>query len=199
MRYYSQLDFRSGFWQIPLDDESKELTAFRTEDGLFHFKRMPFGLTNAPSSFQKMMNILLSGLKGLNLQVFIDDICVATKTWEEHVPSLEKLFRLIINANLKLNPNKCLFGTDELTFLGHLISDKGIQQDPDKIRALDKLPTPRDASEVKRVLGLLSYYRKLVHRFAMIAEPLIRLTRKGVKFEWQEEHDKAFRELISSL
>lgn len=82
---FSLIDFAHGFWQIPVAAESRELRAFRTKDGLFQFKRMPFGLTNAPASFQRMINALLGGLKGINLQVFIDDVCLATETWKEHL------------------------------------------------------------------------------------------------------------------
>lgn len=100
-KFYSQMDLSSGFWQLPLEKKSKELTAFRTEDNLYQFKRMPFGLCNAPASFQRMMNALLAGLKGLSLQAFIDDICVATETWEEHLSVLDKLLLATIKANLK--------------------------------------------------------------------------------------------------
>lgn len=174
--YFSQLDFASGFWQIPMDPSSKELTAFRTEDGLFQFTRMPFGLTNAPASFQKMINILLSGVKGLNVQVFIDDVCIATNTWSEHKELLSQIFKLIIQANLKLKISKCLFGASRDVFLGHEISSEGIKQDPNKLKALVQLPSPKDVSGVRRFLGMCSYYRKFVPRFAMIADPLVKLT-----------------------
>lgn len=160
MKYYTKLNFASGFWQIPMEESSRELTAFRTEDGLFQFKRMPFGLTNAPASFQKMMNALVAGMKGLHLlQVFIDDVCIATKDWNEHISSLEKFLKVVIEANLKLKATKCMFGTKKIVFLGHEISADGIRQDPEKLKALDKLPVPSTAKEVQRILGLLSYYR----------------------------------------
>ena len=197
--YFSQLDFTSGFWQIPMAAKSRELTAFRTEDGLFHFKRMPFGLTNAPASFQRMVNALLSGLKGFNLQVFIDDVCIATDSWEEHLILLEKIFQLVIKANLKLKATKCIFGAKQVTFLGHEISANGIKQEQSKLNALSSLPTPKDANEVRRVLGLFSYYRKFVPKFAIIAEPLTRLTRKNVKFVWQQEQSLAFSQIIDEL
>lgn len=198
-RYFTQLDFRSGFWQIKMEKQSKELTAFRTEDGLFQFKRMPFGLTNAPATFQRMVNSVLAGLKGMNLQVFIDDICISTKTWDEHLLLLEQTFKVIIKANLKIKVDKCVFGSSTIKFLGHEICESGIRQDPDKLKALEKLPAPTDASEVKRALGMFSYYRKFVPNFAMIVEPLTKLTKKKVTFTWGEEQKNAYSKIIEEL
>ena len=198
-KYFSQIDFASGFWQIPMEKSARELTAFRTEDGLFQFKRMPFGLTNAPASFQRLMDVTLSGLKGLNLQVFIDDICVATQSWEEHLRILSKLFKLVIEANLKIKAEKCVFGAQQITFLGHEVSIQGIKQEPAKLKAMTEMPRPRDVPELKRALGMFSYYRKFVPQFAIVAEPLTRLTRKKHKFEWGDEQDNAFKEIISQL
>ena len=101
--YFSQLDSKSGFWQIAMEKSSKELTAFRTEDGLFQFRRMPFGLTNAPATFQKLINTVLAGLEGMNLQVFI---CIATRTWKEHLTMLQLTFEAVIKANLKIKADK---------------------------------------------------------------------------------------------
>lgn len=198
-KYFSQLDFASGFWQIPMANNSKELTAFRTEDGLFQFTRMPFGLTNAPASFQRTMNAMLSGLKGLNLQVFIDDVCLASHNWQEHLDLLEKVFKLVIKSNLKLQGAKWTFGAASVTFLGHKITENGIQQEPEKLKALTQLPPPEDCKGVKRVLGMFFYYRKFVPNFAMIAEPLTDLTRKGKIFKWQTEQQRAYESIIDAL
>ena len=198
-RYFSQLDFKSGFWQIAMDEKSKELTSFRTEDGQYQFKRMPFGLTNAPATFQKMVNTILAGLKGMNLQVFIDDICIATKTWEEHLIMLDKVLKVVIKAKLKIKADKCVFGSNSVKFLGHEISEHGIKQDPDKLKALAKLPPPVDTKGVKRALGMFSYYRKFVNNFALLSEPLTRLTRKGVAFVWEDEQKQAYESIIQEL
>lgn len=182
-----------------MDDKSKEYTAFRTEDGLFQFKRMPFGLCNAPATFQKMINAVLAGLKGRNLQVFIDDVCVATKTWGMHLAMLKLTFEAIIKAKLKVKADKCIFAASRIKFLGHEISQAGIQQDPDKMAALLKLPEPSDAKEVKHALGMFSYYRKFVKNFATLAEPLTRLTKKGVTFVWELEQKEAYKAILSEL
>lgn len=198
-KFFSQIDFASGFWQIPMDEKSKEYTAFRTEDGLFHFKRMPFGLTNAPASFQKTINMILAGLKGLNLQVFIDDVCIATTTWEEHIQMLAEVLKIIMKSNMKIKASKCIMGARGITFLGHEISQDGIRQDPEKLKALLKLPAPKDPKGIKRVMGMFSYYRKFVPNFAIIAEPLTKMTRKGVAFQWNAEQEEAFRGILREL
>jgi len=174
-QYFSQLDMASGFWQLPLSKRARELTAFRVEDGHYQFTRMPFGLTNAPARFQRLTNVLFSGLKGLHLQVFIDDICVATSTWAEHLSMLAKVFSLLIKANLQLKSNKCVFGVKEVVFLGHLISADGIKQDPKKLEALSRLPVPKNVKQLRTVLGLMNYYRKFVPNYAIRAAPMTRL------------------------
>lgn len=198
-RYFSSLDMASGFWQIPMAPESRELTAFRTEDGLFQFKRMPFGLTNAPASFQKMANAIFAGLKGVNLQVFIDDICVATNTWEEHLSSLNQVFWAVRKANLKLKAEKCIFGASRIIFLGHEISEHGIRQDPSKLAAIAKLPAPTDREGVRRFLGMSGYYRRFVPGFSIIAAPLIELTRSKTVFRWTGTEAKSFANVIRAL
>lgn len=198
-KYFSQLDMASGFWQIPMSEESKELTAFRTESGLYHFNRMPFGLTNAPASFQRMANAVYGGLKGINLQVFIDDICIASETWIDHLSTLEKVFDATMKAGLTLQGEKCSFGSRSINFLGHLISEKGIQQDPAKLEALLRLKQPSNKDDVRQFLGMCGYYRKFVPRFAIIAEPLTKLTRKNIPFEWNIEQKEAFQDLLTKL
>jgi len=140
-----------------MDESSKELTASRTKDGLYQFKRMPFGFTNTPATFQKMINTVLAGM---NQQVFIDDVCIATKSWSEHLAIPQQTLGTIIDANLKFKADKCVFGANTIKFLGHEISETGIQQDPEKLKALIQLPEPTDAKGEKRALGMFSYYRK---------------------------------------
>lgn len=146
-----------------------------------------------------MINTALAGLKGMNLQVFIDDVCIATKTWPEHISMLKDTLQAVIAANLKIKANKCVFGASSVKFLGHEISRYGIRQDPDKLKALTKMPAPQDAKGVKQVLGMFSYYRKFVNNFAMLAEPLTKLTRKGIDFVWEDEQREAYDKIINEL
>jgi len=152
-KYFSTIDFASGFWQIAMAEDAKEKTAFRTEDGQFQFTKMPFGLTNAPASFQKMINGVVAGLKGLNLQVFIDDVCIATETWEEQLVMLAKLFQAVMKVDLRIKPEKCIIGANRVIFLGHEISGEGIRQDPGKLTALSNIPQPTDARHRRYNIG----------------------------------------------
>jgi 3-methyladenine DNA glycosylase AlkC/predicted aspartyl protease len=197
--YFSKLDFISGYWQVPVAEGSRELTAFRTGNGLYQFRVMPFGLSNAPATFQKLINLMFSGLKGLNLQVFLDDVCVATSGWAEHIRVLDQVFTVIEKAGMKLRGSKCQFGTDQVIFLGHKISRFGVQQDPEKLRALQDLPAPTDVAGVRRVLGAFGYYRKFVYNFAAIASPISKLTRKDVEFSWGPEQQEAFERIKKEL
>lgn len=198
-KFFSQLDMASGFWQLPLTQRAREMTAFRTEDGHFQFTRMRFGLTNAPASFQRLVNIVFAGLKGLDLQVFIDDLCIASTSWEQHLSMLAKVFKLLIQAKLKLKSNKCTFGVPSVIFLGHEISADGIRQDPQKLRAIQNLPSPKRTKDLRATLGLLNYYRKFVPNFSILTEPLTRLLRKDQMFNWTDDQEAALRSVIEIL
>lgn len=111
-KYFSNLDFASGYWQIPVEKTSQELTAFKKAGEIYEFKRLPFGLCNGTASFQRLINALFTGMRGLNVQLFLDDICLASKTWEEHIVLIDQVLKLIIKANLKLKGSKCTFGSE---------------------------------------------------------------------------------------
>lgn len=160
---------------------------------------MPFGLCNASASFQRLVNALFANLKGVHLQVFIDDICVATKTWEEHLNLLDKVLSLLEDANLKLKANKCSFGARKVIFFGHELSSDGIRQDPTKLRAISNLPVPTNADEVRKVLGLFGYYRRFVPNHAQLEEPMRRLTRKDEPFRWDAEQVETFHALETAM
>lgn len=198
-RFFSQLDLCSEYWQIPLADRAKALSAFRTEDAHFQFRRMPFGLCNAPASFQRLVNSHFGGLKGIHLQCFIDDICLASPNWAEHLNLIDQVLTIITKAGLTLKPSKCTFGVDKVTFLGHELSESGIRQDPEKMRARRDLPRPTNAEEVRQVMGLMSYYGRFIERFASMAEPLTSLVRKNVEFRWDQTNQEAFETLKEKL
>lgn len=197
--YFSLLDFSMGFHQLPMDKNSREYTAFKTEDGLFHFKRMPFGLANAPSSFQRMINATLMGLRGVNLQIFIDDICIASDTWPEHLAMLAKVLNIVAKSNLTLKSSKCVFGARQVLFLGHIISGEGVRQDPAKTKALLNMPRPKDAAGVRRALGMLGYYRKFIPGFAATSAPLTKLLKKNAFFKWSDTEEAAMSKLLGDL
>ena len=199
MQFFSTLDLASGYWQIGLDEDAKLKSAFCTQNGLYQFKVMPFGLTNAPATFQRLMERVLTGLQWQTCLVYIDDIIIFSKTFDQHIDHLAEVFRRLKSAGLKLKPKKCSIFKTEVTYLGHIVSREGISTDPEKTKAVEKWSTPETASEVRSFLGLCSYYRRFVPDFATIAKPLIRLTEKNVPFVWTSDEEDAWLKLKNLL
>ena len=196
-QYFTSLDLKSGFWQIELDDESRPKTAFITHAGLFQFKVMPFGLTNAPATFQRLMDLVLGGLKWSCALVYLDDIIVYSSTFQSHLQHLESVFERIQSSGLTLQISKCQFCKNKLKYLGHVVSQSGIEPDPAKIRAVQDYPIPTRLKDVRTFLGLTSYYRRFIKNYATIAEPLIALTRHTdhQSFVWTTPCQDAFLHL----
>ncbi|XP_060071934.1 uncharacterized protein LOC132551808 [Ylistrum balloti] len=175
--YFSRLDLNKGYWQVPMEETSKQKTAFTTPVGLFQFSVMPFGLVNAPATFCRLMRILLEGMK--NIESFIDDILIYTKTWEEHLAILRDLFERLRKA----------------------IITQLLQPNPDKVKAILEAEIPKTKKQVRSFIGLADFYRKCVPNFATIATPLTDLTRKGQPNSviWREPQDLAFNTLKKVL
>jgi hypothetical protein len=146
-QFFSTLDLRSGYWQVEMDKESQPLTAFVTHRGLFECTVMPFGLTNAPATFQRLMDIVLAGLKWQCCLVYIDDIIVFSTTFEQHLHDLRKVFNALSDANLTLKASKCHFCLPEIKYLGHLVTPEGIKPDPELVSTVIEFnqPTTYDA------------------------------------------------------
>ena len=191
-KYFSTLDLASGYWQIGLSQDAKEKSAFCTPGGLYQFKVMPFGLTNAPATFQRLMERVLAGLQWDICLVYIDDVIIFSQTVEEHIQQLGVVLERFKEAGLKLKPKKCFLFRKKVNYLGHVVSEDGIETDPDKIKAVLEWSTPETVKEVRSFLGLCSYYRRFVPEFATIARPLIKLTEKNEEFCWGAEQQEAW-------
>ena len=170
---FTSIDLKSGYWQVELDGKSKPLMAFTVGPlGFYKCVQMPFGLTNAPATFQRLMETCLSDLHLNWCIIYLDDVIVFSKTPQEHIERLEAVFMKISDAGLKLKPSKCEFFRKRIHYLGHIVSDKGIETDPKKIEAIVDWPHPRTVHEVRKFLGFMNYYRKFVYKYAQIAKPL---------------------------
>ena len=198
-RYFSTLDLASGYWQIPVEEEDQQKTAFSTKQGLFQFKVMPFGLCNAPATFQRTMDRLLMNLKWNICLVYLDDVIIYSKTFEEHLDHLEQVFIRFRNANLKLKGPKCNFAQEEINYLGYVISKNGILPDSNKLKSIQEWNPPRNVKEIQKFLGLCSYYRRFIQDFAKIAEPLTSMIKKDKIFDWTSECQKSFLNLKEKL
>lgn len=197
---FSTLDLCKGYWQVPMDEKSREKTAFTTPFGLFEFKVMPFGLHNAPATFQRMMDEVLKECQDF-AKAYIDDVVIFSNTWEEHLHHLDRVFQCLQKAGLTLKQSKCQFGLSDVYYLGYLIGGGGIQPDPQKVEAVLAYKQPETKSEVSAFLGLTGYYRKFVPSYASKAAPLTELLRKGKpeRILWSAACTKAFVTLKECL
>ena len=198
-KVFSTLDLLSGFWQVPLAEESKDLTAFSTPSGHFRFEVMPFGLRNSPITFVRLMSMVFGNSKPDSVLTYLDDVVVYSSTPEEHLKDLEKVLVKLGKAGLKVKLSKCQFFRQKLSFLGHVISGEGIAVMEDKISKIRDYPAPLNVKSLKRFLGLCGYYRPFISNYATICQPLTRLFKKGTDYEWGEAQVKAFEDLKSRL
>ena len=190
-KYFTALDLKSGYWQVQLEEDSKENTAFACHRGLFQFNVMPFGLSNTPAVFQELMNIVLQGCEEFAM-AYLDDVLIFSKNPEEHLRHIETIFERIRQHGLKLKLKKCAFCKEETEYLGFVISKDGVKPDPKKVEAIRDLPEPKNVREIRGFIGMCSYYRRFVPNFSKIAEPLIDLTKKYARFKWTSECQTAF-------
>jgi hypothetical protein len=200
-KWFSTLDLKSGYWQVEISPEDKEKTAFITGSGqgLWQFKVMPFGLCNAPATFERLMETVLRGLSYEACLVYLDDIIIVGRDFEDHLGNLRKVLNRLRESNLKLNAKKCNLFRRQVTYLGHIISDRGVQTDPEKVSAVKEWNRPEDVHQLRSFLGLCSYYRRFVKGFSNLARPLHRLTEANQKFMWSDECERSFNELKEVL
>lgn len=199
-KYFTTLDLKSDFHQVPMHPESVPLTSFVTPMGQYEYLSMPFGLTNAPAVFQRIINsVLKKMIDEKKLVVFLDDISIATVTLDQQKAILSEALTLLAEAGLILNFEKCKVGYESLTYLGYRISEKGIGLNEMHIEAIKNFPVPRNTKEVEKCHGLFSYFRKFVRDFARIARPLTNLIKKGAVFEWTDDCMNAFLTLRKKL
>lgn len=198
-KYFTTMDLASGYWQVAMDSLDRDKTAFVTRSGLYQYLVMPFGLTNAPSTFQRLMNLVLAGLTWKHCLVYIDDIIVFSPTFDQHITDLEDVLKRLSEAGLRAKLSKCHFAQAEVGFLGHIVGVHGVRPDPDKISAISNWKAPTNLHDLRSFIGLASYYRRFVRNFASIASPLHRLMRNDVKYEWGEQQQTAFNQLKQAL
>jgi hypothetical protein len=199
-QYFSVLDCHSGFWQIEIREEDKEKTAFTIPSGHYEFNRLRFGLSNSPATFERLIELVLAKLIGKECWVFVDDTIVFARTAREHVERLAHVLDRFEKANLKLQPKKCTFAASKVEYLGHVLSRDGVKPNPDKVKAVQNYPRPRNVKEVRAFLGLTSFYRRMIPKYADKAKPLTELTRTGEELlEWTPRRQEAFDELKRTL
>ena len=198
-RWFSTLDLASGYWQVAMDAGTQEKAAFVTSSGLYEWTVMPFGLCNAPSTFARLMELVLKGLHWKICLIYLDDVIVMGRTFEEELERLKEVFERLARAGLKLKPKKCFLFQKRVSYLGHVVTEEGIAADPEKVEQVRTWPTPENSTEVKSFLGLASCYRRFIPDFSTIAKPLYKLTEAKAEFAWTEQCQLAFDSLRGSL
>ncbi|KAG8480517.1 hypothetical protein CXB51_024611 [Gossypium anomalum] len=189
---FSFMDDFSGYNQIKMHPEDMEKTTFVTMWGTFCYKVMPFGLKNAGATYQRAMVTLFHDMMHKEIEFYVDDMIAKSKTENEHVQVLRKLFLRLRKFQLKLNPAKCTFGARSGKLLGFVVSEKGIEIDPDKVKAIQELPPPRTQKEVRGFLGRLNYIARFISQLTDKCDLIFRLLRKHNPGVWDEECQKTF-------
>ena len=214
--WFTCFDLAQGYLQLAMMESDIHKTAFRAgSSGLFEFTRMPFGLSNAGASFCRLMEMCIGDQQFVTLLFYLDDICVFSSTIDEMLDRIELVFKRLKEFNLKIKPKKSHFFQEHAVFLGHVLSSEGISPNPEKINKIKDWPTPTTAKQVHSFIGLASYYRRFIPKFAAIAHPLHALigpvaTKKKSKdktskvrelppFEWTLDCQAAFEQLKNAL
>ena len=190
---FSTLDLTKYYFNIEISPESRHLTSTITPWGLFQYRRLPMGLRDSAAVSQRFISQLLQDIPGV--EVYIDDIIVHGSTVSDHDGSLKKVFQKLTEANLRINIKKCKFGSDSVKFLGHEISKGKIRPLEKNIQPIMDFKIPQTKKQIQSFLGMLNYYAAYIQDFAVTAEPLRALIRKGARFEWTDKCQKAFEEL----
>ena len=145
------------------------------------------------------MNTVFKDLIDQGCAVYFDDILIASETWEDHMATIEKVLKRLIEVGLKVKLFKCQWGKNEVAYLGHILSSNGIRPDPEKIKAVMDMQRPKNVCELRSFLGLCNYYRRFVNNYSTIASPLCSLTQKNRVFEWTNEHQESMNQLKTCL
>ena len=203
-RYFSTLDANSGYWQIPMRKKDIPITAFTSHEGLYEFVRMPFGLKNAPATFQRALDMILSGYNWKTCLVYIDDVIIYSRTGEDHLRDVDSVLQVLKQAGVSLKFDKCRFFTDSVRYLGHIIRPGTLEVDDSHVRALKLAKPPKTTSELRSFLGFTNVYRRFINNYTETARPLFKLLQGNPKKHkpippLDDSQMKSFQKLIEQV
>ncbi|KAK3574288.1 hypothetical protein QTP86_004365 [Hemibagrus guttatus] len=199
-RIFTKLDLRSAYNLVRIREGDEWKTAFHTTHGHYEYRVMPFGLTNAPAVFQALINGVFQDLLGKGVIAYIDDILVYSKSLEEHVLHVREVLSRLQRHHLYVKLEKCEFHRRTVTFLGYVISQRGVEMDMVKVRAVTDWPAPTTVRELQRFLGFANFYRRFIRNYSSVAGPLTSLLRgKPKRLAWTDQARAAFQQLKESF
>jgi len=202
-KFFTTLDLKSRYWQIPLSPEAKLKMAFSTWNGHYHWNVLPFGLTNAPGGYQRRMNTVLAKFLDIFVVVYLDDVMIFSQTLEEHVDHVKQISDSLSEVGMILNLSKCEFFTTEVRFLGHIVSADDVRPDPRNIQKVLDWPVPCTITDVRGFNNLVNYYARYIENFAELALPLTDWQKgsppKDAAIEWTSDCQEAFDKIKTAL
>lgn len=195
MKYLSSIDLTAGYWQCPLRKDCREITAFLHKGRNYQFKVLPFGLINSVAEFQKILDQVLGPEILQFAAIYVDDIHITSKSFNEHMQHLERIFQKLSQHHITINRKKSQFLKSQIVFLGHIISEKGISMDPDKIQVIKNFQPPKTKKQIQSFLGFINFYRKFIRDLSQDTEQLSALVKKDTKWIWGTAQQQAFENI----
>ena len=196
---FTSLDMLSGYWQLEMDPDSRQYTAFATQNNTYQFRRMPFGLTSAGWHFSRVITKILKGLDPLIAATYLDDCLIFSASHEQHVKDVESVITRLASRGLRLNPKKCDFAVEECQFLGHVLTPQGVKPQQRLLDKIQDFPRPTNVRGVRRFLGLIQYYAAFIPNMSEMTKHLHKFTKKGARFHWDEYAESNFTKLKKLL
>jgi len=197
-RYFTTIDLNQAYYQIPLSEASKPLTAFCTDWNLYQYARVPFGLATGAQVLTRLLDRVFQDLKFKFVYHYLDDVAYS-ESFEQHLVHIKTVLNRLRSAGLTVKPDKVVFATQEISFLGLVISPSGVRIDRERTRVIREFLPPRDVKGVSRFLGMINLYHKFIPSLADRSAPLNMLRRKGVKFVWGKQQLDAFEDLKRAI
>lgn len=191
----SMMDASQGYHQIALSPADQPKVSFITSSGTYCYMVMLFGLKNAGATYQRLVDAMFEDQLGRNMEVYVDDTLVKSVKAASHLRDLKETFRTLRRYGMKLNPGKCAFGVRSGKFLGYMVTERGIEVNPDQVKAVHDMRSPRNIKEVQTLTGRIAALSRFLSRTAEISYPFFKILRKGSKFEWSKDCKSAFQQL----
>lgn len=196
-KWFTVLDCKKGFWQLPVTERTSKYLTMATPWGRYSYLRLPMGLSSAPEVFQQIIERLIGGKKGV--ECAMDDILIHASSKDKLQKISDEVTRILKDAGLTLNNEKCVYAENKVKFLGHIVTQEGLKADPEKIETISKLKVPQDVTALQRFLGMVTYLAKFIPNLSEITQPLRELCKKNVEWQWEKEHQLSFERLKESL